>query len=437
MAYATREDTHEDAVPLDAIDRRRGPLVHEVCLPTALEELDSFTERRHVSPTRRAISSRWLEGVPRSCDEDFARLKKRCASWSQVKPMPPWIWIVSPAQRRNASEQNALAILAATARSSSPAPEAATRAALRLAERAHSTSTEHVGALVLDRLERSDWAVELGADLGVLDRHLEAARRAADLLGRERGARAMEDALDGTPSRRRARRAFGGHADVAESHVGEPAGHVDRPDRLPLEAARTRRGRRRGRSLLRLPSLPRARRRRHDRPCARPRTYRFVPRRTSPPVDFTATVATSLASQAAPRSVIASVAVVARSAIGPRSSARCPRRPTQNRARAEAHRREERRARARPSHLLEDGRRAPRPRPRATVRLRDCERGPAELRRHLRPDRPIPPALRRHRLAHLHGRGCTPKNRFAAARRALCCSAFSLVMGLVRVGLRD
>ncbi len=41
---------------------------------------------------------------------------------------------------------------------------------------------QHVGALVLDRLERPDRAAELDPHLGVLDRHLEALLRPADLL---------------------------------------------------------------------------------------------------------------------------------------------------------------------------------------------------------------------------------------------------------------
>ena len=47
---------------------------------------------------------------------------------------------------------------------------------------------QHVGALVLDRLERADRAAELDAHLGVLDRHLEHLLRTADhLVGRHRG----------------------------------------------------------------------------------------------------------------------------------------------------------------------------------------------------------------------------------------------------------
>ena len=55
---------------------------------------------------------------PRYVSEDFARLKYRWASCSQVKPMPPWIWMFSAAAWKYASEQYALARLAATGSSS-------------------------------------------------------------------------------------------------------------------------------------------------------------------------------------------------------------------------------------------------------------------------------------------------------------------------------
>ena len=37
--------------------------------------------------------------------EDLARLKYRCAGCSQVKPMPPWIWMFSAVVWKYASEQ--------------------------------------------------------------------------------------------------------------------------------------------------------------------------------------------------------------------------------------------------------------------------------------------------------------------------------------------
>jgi hypothetical protein len=46
---------------------------------------------------RDASRSRWKLPSPRNSSLDFARLKYRWASCSQVKPMPPWIWIFSAA----------------------------------------------------------------------------------------------------------------------------------------------------------------------------------------------------------------------------------------------------------------------------------------------------------------------------------------------------
>jgi hypothetical protein len=51
---------------------------------------------------------------PSRISELFARLKYRWASCSQVKPMPPWIWMFSAAAWKYASEQYALARLATT-----------------------------------------------------------------------------------------------------------------------------------------------------------------------------------------------------------------------------------------------------------------------------------------------------------------------------------
>ncbi len=61
------------------------------------------------------------------------------------------------------------------------------RCTIRVVRGDFADSTEqHVRGLVLDRLERTDRTAELHADLGVLDRHVEATLRATDLLGRER-----------------------------------------------------------------------------------------------------------------------------------------------------------------------------------------------------------------------------------------------------------
>ena len=47
-----------------------------------------------------ATSSRFQVASPKVTSEPLARLKYRCMSCSQVKPMPPWIWMPSPATKR-------------------------------------------------------------------------------------------------------------------------------------------------------------------------------------------------------------------------------------------------------------------------------------------------------------------------------------------------
>ena len=53
--------------------------------------------------TSSAERSSW--GCPSSCAVPCARLKYRCASYSQVMPTPPWSWIDSPEIHCSASEQ--------------------------------------------------------------------------------------------------------------------------------------------------------------------------------------------------------------------------------------------------------------------------------------------------------------------------------------------
>ena len=71
---------------IDAITRRASPPTDQM-------------------PMRWASSSRWYVGSPKSSSLDFARLKYRCAGCSQVKPMPPWIWMFSAVAWKYASEQ--------------------------------------------------------------------------------------------------------------------------------------------------------------------------------------------------------------------------------------------------------------------------------------------------------------------------------------------
>jgi hypothetical protein len=51
-----------------------------------------------------ATRSRCQVASPNVNSDDLARLKYRCRSCSQVKPMPPWSWMPAPAALRKASE---------------------------------------------------------------------------------------------------------------------------------------------------------------------------------------------------------------------------------------------------------------------------------------------------------------------------------------------
>ena len=218
------------------------------------------------APSARTSVSRCQSGSPRKTSLAFARLKKRCTSCSQVKPSPPWIWIASAATCRNASEPCAFAS-DATARSSS----CFSRRSLRRVVRGRACELEreqHVGALVLDRLERADRPPELHARLGVLDRHVEQALRAADHLVRERGrglvrasSRARARLRRSRPAAPRARRRSGGAASL---RVGSSASSGVRSTPCRVRAQREERHAV-GAARAGLPS----RRRRRDRRCNR------------------------------------------------------------------------------------------------------------------------------------------------------------------------
>ena len=53
-----------------------------------------------LSNTSRATNSRFQVASPKVTSLPLARLKYRCMSCSQVKPMPPWIWMPSPLTMR-------------------------------------------------------------------------------------------------------------------------------------------------------------------------------------------------------------------------------------------------------------------------------------------------------------------------------------------------
>ena len=82
--------------------------------------------------------------------------------------MPPWTCRPDAITRRAASPDHTLAVDAATEASGSPA---ASDQAAWYTVRAHALDVdEHVGAAVLDRLERADRLAELHSGLGVLAR---------------------------------------------------------------------------------------------------------------------------------------------------------------------------------------------------------------------------------------------------------------------------
>ena len=126
--------------------------------------------------------------------------------------MPPWIWMFSAAAWKYASEQYALASAATDGQLVvvlGRGPAGVVRGRLGRLD-----LEQHVGALVLDRLERADRPAELHADLGVLDRHLEHLLRAADLLGGQRDRGQVEGAVQ-------RRGAVAGRADQPAGHAGE------------------------------------------------------------------------------------------------------------------------------------------------------------------------------------------------------------------------
>jgi hypothetical protein len=107
--------------------------------------------------------------------------------------MPPWIWMFSAVAWKYASRAVGLGERGHRGQlvvQLGGAPQAVVRGALGRLD-----LEQHVGALVLDGLERTDRATELHADLGVLDGHLEHLLGATDLLGGEADGGEVEHAL--------------------------------------------------------------------------------------------------------------------------------------------------------------------------------------------------------------------------------------------------
>ena len=91
--------------------------------------------------------------------------------------------------------------------------------------RAHALDVDqHVGAAVLHRLERPDRPAELHAVLGVLDRDVERARRAAEQVGRGEGRAPVEQPARGRRRRRACARGPGSKSSQPSSRVRSIAG---------------------------------------------------------------------------------------------------------------------------------------------------------------------------------------------------------------------
>ena len=97
------------------------------------------SSRRAPPAASRTARSRWLSPGPSNCRATRARRRYRCASCSQVKPMPPSTWMQSLAQEYAAS--SAVPAARAATRPRTPALSSTARAASHASTRACSTRT--------------------------------------------------------------------------------------------------------------------------------------------------------------------------------------------------------------------------------------------------------------------------------------------------------
>ena len=133
------------------------------------------------------MTSAAAAAAPNTARASVARRRYRCASCSQVKPMPPCTWMLSSrscARRHGEGRPRPPRPASSWSRRDRPrpAPRPTPAAVAELGRH------QHVGAVVLDRLERRDGAAELLAHLGVVDRGVHALGGPADGLGREQRA---------------------------------------------------------------------------------------------------------------------------------------------------------------------------------------------------------------------------------------------------------
>nr|BFE87736.1 hypothetical protein GCM10020093_103370 [Planobispora longispora] len=84
-----------EPLPERPVSPRRGPFRERPADPC----------RERSQAAAEASRARWAWGGPKSCASAAARLKWRWAECSQVMPVPPWIWMFSPATERYASVQ--------------------------------------------------------------------------------------------------------------------------------------------------------------------------------------------------------------------------------------------------------------------------------------------------------------------------------------------
>ena len=247
---------------------------------------------------------------------------------------------------------------------------------------------QHVGALVLDRLERTDRTAELHAVLGVLHRHVEHELRAAHHLVGERDRGLVErlavrrEAVVGAAERLR--------LDVVELELRLLARHVHRRERRAGETvgvAPTVKN-----EMPSVPVVPARRATTTMRSAVKPSsTNIFSPESVKrPPSPSVASIVMPVTSHFPFGSVNASVAIVSPLAMPGRSSCFWSSVPdVEDRVRREHDRRVVRRAQQHPAHLLEHDAELDEREALAAELLGDRERLQPELLAHLLPHRRV------------------------------------------------
>ena len=257
---------------------------------------------------------------------------------------------------------------------------------------------QQVRAHVLDRLEAADRPAELHPDLRVLDAHVEAPLRSADLLGGQRHGRKAQRSPDDV--RRAALRADqpGGHA--VERQLRLLAGHVERLEEPPREPVGLSRHGEQARPVLCL---------RDDQQQVRGMAVEHERLAPVQPVAVAGPAGRGLQAVGRPRAVVlAHRQRRDRSAVGERRQELLGGglvATGQQRVGGEHRGGEVRRAQQRPPHLLAHDRELHRAGPGPAVLLRDRQALQAELPGELRPGLRVVALRRGHQPAHLGRRG--------------------------------